>query len=817
MKQANTHNTELVSEEILISKNGFYLVQPIGTNNSLDPNIQELDTPHDHSCMFWGIVLGLLLPQLHDINQFKQMLNKIFGEQPDFIINSIYKLLLSYSGNVNHFNPNASNAAEMLLNLINDVLRKKVSDYLKEEHDLISQELSNVDAIARSKEIIKPHVWGDDTELLVLSLMFNVRIEAIREGGRHIFNPYDDNSYMLKLNNINQKENDSNTGHYHFLINHEYLNNAIHKNLNTEIDENNLTHEPIRQASKNNRVNLPTLTVEQIRLLLNCQQVENLAYISNEQKINQTLDYLIQFGIRLSQSIGFERIRQHPVIRHPTNFFLNKKFPYLSGFALQAASYTVTDNTTTVTWLSAVATLLGANGYSFLKTIEVTNNNYKDIQEAVRLAQLLYNNPNHRANLSRIFFPAIIHSSINTLLSVGLLWGSAWSLTDEPYKTIGRYMIFTCLVAFVISHMVFNSLIKNARSPIQDNLNFIRFAAAFELARYYYPELENYSPDEQYVIQRLLFQHTDLALYCKNQKLTLEQSLWLLSRVGNVFTSDDLLKLHRGHLTALLDFRSPFNLLLNKDVLSKESFMQINNQHLIMLSAYFSLDEKEQLQAFMERVIKPLLEYLQTQPQELTKQELKVIVFAIANKFRASEIKACQQYSEAVYQWHKFQHLPPDSILHYLSRVQMLSLQPEQLIAISYDRDLLDILSAHSERAKSFNTQQLVQMKSGTNYRKLLKEGKLTITDPVIENSERLILLNQLDSGLLTGFNQQDEYTISDLLDSIQENPQDIESFNKTYSVNIQQLLVDMKNWNEPSQNDNDVVIDVHSPVSPTK
>lgn len=328
MQQSNINNTEPVGEEMLYaSKNGLYLVQSIGTSNPVDPNIQELDTPHDHSCMFWGIVLGLLLPYKNDIKQFREVFNKLFGEQPDWIINPIYDLLFSYSGDIHHFNPNDSSAAKVLLNLINSSLRKKVSDYLTEKSDLISQTLPNVNIIDRSEEIIKPYVWGDDPELLALSLMFDIRIEVIREGGRYIFNPSSDNPSVLQLRNINQVENNYNTGHFHFLINHQYLNHAVHENLNPAMGEPNLAHEPIRPAPKNSRINLPTLSVEQIRVLLNSQQVENLAYISNEQKINQTLDHLIQFGIRLSHSLGLERIRQHPIIKHPTGFlYLIKNF-----------------------------------------------------------------------------------------------------------------------------------------------------------------------------------------------------------------------------------------------------------------------------------------------------------------------------------------------------------------------------------------------------------------------------------------------------------------------------------------------------------
>lgn len=816
MRKSSANNIELISEELLLqSENDLYRIQGIDSALLFDSDIQELDTPHDHSCMFWAVVLGLLLPHVHNINQFKETLTKIFGEQDDFIANPIYDLLSGYSGNVHDLNPSQNNAAEMLRNLINNILRKKVSEYLSENNVLINRELSLKNTINRSHEILQDHVWGDDTELLTLSMMFNVRIEVIREGAIHIFNPFSNNSSVLQLKNVNQQENNSNTGHFHFFINRQYLNYARHESLNSALGELNLVQESIRHAPQNNRANLPRLTVKQIKLLLNSQQVENLAYISNEQKINQTLDCLIQLGIRLSQSVGFKGIRQHPVIRHPTNFFLNKKFPYLSSFVLQAASNIVKSNTTnTVTWLSAVATLLGANGYSFLKTIEVTNNNYKDIQEAVRLAQLLYNNASHQANLTRIFFPAIIHNVINTLLSAGLLWGSAWSLTDERHKTIGRYMIFSCLIAFVISHMVFNSLIKNARSPIQDNLNFVRFAAAFELARYYSTELENYSPYEQSVIQRLLFQHTDVALYCKNQKLTLEQSLWLFTKVGNIFNSDDILKLHQGHLNALLDFKSPFNLWLNNEVLSKKLFMRIDNQHLILLSDYFELAEEEQLQAITEGIIKPLLKYLQTQREALTMREMTVIIFALANKFAAPEIKACQQYSEAVYQWHK-QHLPPNRILQCLNLLNTLAWQPEQLAAIDYDTRLLDILSKNVERAKRLTPKQLIHMKSGTNYGKLLKEGKLSLADPIIDNSERLAILNQLDSALLNRFNQQHEYIILDLLDFIQEKAENVESFNQTYSVGSEKLLVDMKNWSIPSQNDNDddIILEVHSPT----
>jgi hypothetical protein len=816
MRQSNANNIERISEELVFqSENGFYRVQRIDSAPLFDSDIQELDTPHDHSCMFWGIVLGLLLPHVHNINQFKETLNIIFGEQPDFVANPIYNLLSGYSGNIHDLNPNRNNAAEMLRNLINNILRKKVSDYLNENSALISTTLPNVDVINRSREILQDHVWGDDIELLALSLMFNIRIEVIRLNGRYIFNPSCNDPSMLQLRNINQQETDSNTGHFHFLLNRQYLNNAIRENLRGGIDETHLANEPTRQASTSNRALFPLLSVEQIKMLLNSQRTNSLAYISNEQKINQTLDYLIQLGIKLSYSIGFERIRQLPMIKHPANFVLNKKFAYLSGFVLQAASTIVTDNSSNVVaWLSAVATLLGANGYSFLKTIEVTNNNYKDIQEAVKLAQLLYNNPSHRANLTCIFLPAFIHNSINTLLSAGLLWGTAWSLTNEPYKTIGKYIIFSCILAFVFSHMLLNGVIKNARSPIQDNLDFIRLASAFELAQYYHTELESYSRNEQYVIQRLFFQNIDLALYFKNQHLSLAQSLWLLSMLEKVFNPDDMLRLQQGHLIALLDVKSPFNIWLNTGMLSKKLFMRINTQHLAALSAYFSLNEEEVLIPLTQNIIRPLLKYLQTQPQRLTISELKVIIFAVANKFAVHEIKACQLYSEAVYQWH-IQHLPPNRIQCGLNILNILAWQPEQLAAINYDASLLDILSTHIEGAKLLNTDQLIHMRSRTNYRRLLEEGKLTLTDSIIEDSERLSILNQLDSGLLTRFNQQAEYTIADLLAFIQEEAENIKSFNQTYSVNIQQLLDDMKDWNEPSQNDN-VAINVHSPASPT-
>ncbi len=79
-------------------------------------------------------------------------------------------------------------------------------------------------------------------------------------------------------------------------------------------------------------------------------------------------------------------------------------------------------------------------------------------------------------------------------------------------------------------------------------------------------------------------------------------------------------------------------------------------------------------------------------------------------------------------------------------------------------------------------------------------------------------ILNQLHSGLIIQFNEQDEYTIYDVFAFIQEEAQNIESFNRTYCVNSEQLLVDIKKWIEASQNDevDDVAINIHNPASPT-
>jgi hypothetical protein len=100
-----------------------------------------------------------------------------------------------------------------------------------------------------------------------------------------------------------------------------------------------------------------------------------------QQRYQQTLELLIQFGERLKQCCSFEELKASVVVKRPLEFVLDKKLSYLSGYVLQAASLLVTNNDKNlVPWLAAVGTLIGSTGYSIFKTLEVTRSNYRDIQ-----------------------------------------------------------------------------------------------------------------------------------------------------------------------------------------------------------------------------------------------------------------------------------------------------------------------------------------------------------------------------------------------------------------------------------------------------
>jgi hypothetical protein len=374
-------------------------------------------------------------------------------------------------------------------------------------------------------------------------------------------------------------------------------------------------------------------------------------------------------------------------------------------------------------------------------------------------------------------------------------------LQDDPEKTSANRLIFTYLIGFCLMHMLANSLVASDRQDTKARLKYTQFEAAFTLGNLYHHSLSNYLPNEQAAIRKLLFNHSELALPLSlKHKLTLEQTLWLLAMVDNVFAKKDLTQLKFYQLAVLLDPNDAVYNWLTMRKLNTAVFMRLPEQHLLILHEYSQRIKDELAPILLDKTLGRLFDYLAAQSEKLTYESLFGICFAIAHDFKIHEVSLCQRFNQTLHHWVRLK-LEPQKIQHYLSIIKALDFTPEHLAAMNYGTKLLDLLNANIEQARHLQPEQLEQLRAGTHCRKLLQEGKLNLANPLFKNIGQLKAINQImDYELISKFIASENYSLTDLADFIKSIT--IENINNIYNNgDITQLLQAIENWQDNNAN----------------
>lgn len=177
----------------------------------------DIDTPYDHSCLFWSIALAVLVPKINDVAEFNAAYNQLFGGYTCIR----YGVMIDTDNPatreqvrqfLTHYNPQAGiNEISVLGTLVRRVFRKKLVDYMtdhfgNEEKQYIYQEDYNSWA-EYAQDIIRPNTWGGDPEIIAASGMLGINIR-VHLGSNHpdIPDPEAETIYIAHVDG----------GHYHY-------------------------------------------------------------------------------------------------------------------------------------------------------------------------------------------------------------------------------------------------------------------------------------------------------------------------------------------------------------------------------------------------------------------------------------------------------------------------------------------------------------------------------------------------------------------------------------------------------------------------
>src|ERR1700722_1782245 len=151
----------------------------------------ELIIPGDHSCLFWSVALGVLIPVLDDNNAYQQAFNRLFvsndkdaqlfHQHGDGLKERI-KVFLS-GNDMSFIERNDQEGEDPLYGLINDYFRQKIANYIAThplEYTPAILECNNDDYVAALRN---PDFWGGQIEIHAIFHMLNQDYQIEVEGG----------------------------------------------------------------------------------------------------------------------------------------------------------------------------------------------------------------------------------------------------------------------------------------------------------------------------------------------------------------------------------------------------------------------------------------------------------------------------------------------------------------------------------------------------------------------------------------------------------------------------------------------------------
>lgn len=186
----------------------------------------EIDVPADGTCLFYCVVLSVLLPIINDQNAFFTSFKKLFGEDLEIeASNQLKNFLYNYTGGQELI----KNDDAQLESLVDNNFRKRVVEYMKAHKEIFSQqeytEEKNFDEAMNT--MLKTKTWGGHRELQAMSdfLERNFRNYEYKNDQLSLNANYSKDNYLDTIYLIHtsaQKESEINN-HYHYLLPQQHI------------------------------------------------------------------------------------------------------------------------------------------------------------------------------------------------------------------------------------------------------------------------------------------------------------------------------------------------------------------------------------------------------------------------------------------------------------------------------------------------------------------------------------------------------------------------------------------------------------------
>ena len=198
-------------------------------------NYLEIDVPADGTCLFYSVMFSVLLPVLHDKNNFAEKFKLLFGTTNITLdaAESLHTLLQRYDGNPQFIIEHAS----QLEVLVDTNFRQRVMAFMRSHKEdfggFVSENLE-----AYLVRMAKPKSWGDQPEIEAISRLLQRRIKVYREDASILTASADHNAqadetiYLIYTGAAKDKAR-SNT-HYHYAIPTQHLKLTVMPAVNAD-------------------------------------------------------------------------------------------------------------------------------------------------------------------------------------------------------------------------------------------------------------------------------------------------------------------------------------------------------------------------------------------------------------------------------------------------------------------------------------------------------------------------------------------------------------------------------------------------------
>ncbi|WP_342189704.1 ankyrin repeat domain-containing protein [Spiroplasma endosymbiont of Dilophus febrilis] len=206
----------------------------IGQNNLNAPTHQNnlYDVPADNSCLFWSVATAYLLPVRNNYEEFRARFIQLFGEENLKNILHLQKLLQQYDL-INNRNLNQLWYKDVIVNnLVTNVFRNSVEDYIEKNLDNPIQNNSNRsqaptfrNLIQENNEVASNYLermrqsssWGGVPEIIAMSNILNSNISVNNDGS---YQPVHQNANNnnIAISYVELEKGSGINNHYNFAL-----------------------------------------------------------------------------------------------------------------------------------------------------------------------------------------------------------------------------------------------------------------------------------------------------------------------------------------------------------------------------------------------------------------------------------------------------------------------------------------------------------------------------------------------------------------------------------------------------------------------